>query len=254
MDGTEADEPEPAGPLFFTESDFEAFRKEKWRSPEFNNERLKVRRKLTAMGKLLTRRLEAAGLPLEMRASLSHPYTYNKFSVDSLWIYWSRPDAERRKLKKLLGRELGKDLDPNYVHCILVFGLDVSKVDVALKVHSAAWWDGQNLKNKCRTAAAVSEWTAILNVLPGFVLSIHDWKKEYRCGALLPGELSNFFEYYVPGEHWLHLRRSIARGDAALTQPSIVDDLGADLVRLIPAYRFVAWTPENDHLALRTKG
>jgi hypothetical protein len=237
--------------LVFRDADFDAFEKSKWRNPAFNNERLKTRRKLTAMGKRISPRLAEAGLALEMQASLSHPYTFNKYSVDSLWIYWSRADAERKKLKKLLGWELGKDLDPNYVHCILVLGLDVAKVEIALRVHSAAWWDGQNLKNKCKTEAAVREWTAILNALPGFVLNIHDWKKEYRCGTLLPGDVANFFEYFVPGEHWLHLRRTIPRGTAILGSPEFVEAAAADLVRLVPAYRFVAWTPQNDHLALR---
>ncbi len=246
-----SDRPVEAEPnLVFTEEDFEAFRKEKWRSPEFNNERLKVRRKLTAMGALIATRLSEAGLPLEMQASLSHPYTFNKFCVDSLWIYWSRSDAERRKLKKLLGWELGKDLDPNYTHCILVLGLDNSKVDIGLKVHAAAWWDGQNLKNKCREEAALVEWTRILNELPGFVHSIHDWRKEYRCGSLLPGDIANYFEYFVPGEHWLHLKRSIPRGSAILADPAFVAFAGGVVLQLLPVYRFIAWSPANDHLRL----
>ncbi|MBI1851182.1 MAG: hypothetical protein HYR85_12640 [Planctomycetes bacterium] len=240
-----------AADLVFRDEDFDAFKKEKWRSPLFNNERLKTRRKLTAMGKRIFVKLAEAGLALEMQASLSHPYTFNKYSVDSLWVYWSRADSERKKLKRVLGHELGKDLDPNYTHCILVIGLDVSKVELAMRVHSAAWWDGQNLKNKCRTEAAVREWTSILNALPGFVLNIHDWKKEYRCGTLLPGEVANFFEYFVPGEHWLHLRRAIPRDDAQLASPTFVDAAAADLVKLVPAYRFVAWSPTNDFLALR---
>jgi hypothetical protein len=120
-----------------------------------------------------------------------------------------------------------------------------------MKIHSSAWWDGQNLKNRCAGDDGLREFLDILNALPGFVLSIHDWRKEYRCGELYRSDLRNYFEYYTPGEHWLHLRKRYPRDDVRPRAPEWTETAGADLRALAPAYRFAAWTPENNHLRLR---
>jgi len=244
--------PPPKTPvLWFEDEDFDAFQKEKQRDSAYNSERLKVKRKLAALLRAIRPALEEVGLELPGKTSLSHPYTYNRFRVDSIWGYFSRRDREKKDLRQIFGRALGKDLDPAFQHVILVLGVDLHRVEIALKIHQAAWWDGQNLKNRCRTEQGLAGFLAILNALPGFVLSIHDWRKEYRCGELRRSDVANYFDYYEPGTHWLHLRLALPRDDERVRGEAFLD-LARDAMRsLAPAYRFVAWSPENNHLGLR---
>jgi len=239
---------------WFDDASFEAFAKEKQRDAKYNADRLKVKRRLAALGKAVRPALEEADLRLAVQTSLSHPYTYNAFRVDSMWVYFSRPEGEKKFLREIFGRALGKDLDPGFQHVLLLVGIDSEGVEVSLKIHSSAWWDGQNLKNRCRRDADLLAFLEVLNALPGFVLSIHDWKKEYRCGSLRRSDLANYFAYYTPGEHWLHLRKRYGRDDPRVRGEAWVRIAGDDLRSLAPAYRFAAWGPENNHLGLREEG
>lgn len=243
--------PSKAPALWFEDENFEVFHAEKQRDSRFNSERLKVKRKLAAMIKRIAPVLAEEGLELPGKTSLSHPYTYNAFKVDSIWGYFSRPDKEKRELKQIFGGALGKDLDPAFMHVLLVIGVGYEGVELSLKVHQAAWWDGQNLKNRCRGAEGLAEFLEIVNALPGFILSIHDWRKEYKCGSLYRSDLQNYFEYYEPGTHWLHIRQRFPRDDERLTDEGWMDIATDALRRLAPAYRFIAWNPENNHLGLR---
>jgi hypothetical protein len=238
--------------LAFEDANFDVFHEQKQRDSKFNSERLKVKRKLGAMLKRLAPVLAEEGLELPGKTSLSHPWTFNAFKVDSIWGYFSRPEKEKRELRMLFGRALGKDLDPAFTHVLLVIGVGYDGAEVSLKIHQAAWWDGQNLKNRCQDEGDLRRFVEHLNALPGFVLSIHDWRKEYKCGELYRSDLQNYFEYYEPGTHWLHLRLRFLRDDPRLRDERFLEVASDAMRRLVPVYRFVAWSPENNHLRLRT--
>src|SRR5262245_47340089 len=179
----------------FEPSDFKAFEKDKWRSEAWNNDRLIVKRRLLDLGKGIQKALAEAGEELVARSSLHHPYTFNAYSVSEMWAYLSR--KSRGSLKMLFGEDLGKDLDPNYVQLLLILSIDFEGVGIALRIHPSAWWEGQNVKNKCEDAARLEELRALLNALEGYTLTIHDWKKEYPCGKLYRDDVQAFFKYYT---------------------------------------------------------
>src|SRR5687768_4907923 len=77
----------------FVARDFAAFEKRKQRDPQSNGERLLVKRKLAALGPPIAAALAAAGLEVEAKTSLSHPYTYNGFKVESMWVYFGRGEG-----------------------------------------------------------------------------------------------------------------------------------------------------------------
>lgn len=232
----------------FGARDFAAFEKQKQRDSDFNGERLLVKRKLAALGKEIAPALAAAGLDLEARTSLSHPYTYNAFRVDSMWVYFGRSEAAKKAIKKKLGAELGKDVDPTYQGAILLVEIDERRVACGFKIHPAAWWDGQNLARRVKSGdAAAAELTRILNALPaGYAMTIGDWRRRYEAGKLYPDDIRNYFQYYRPGEVWLHLLHETPREAAIAAGPVLARDLGPRLAALAPLYRFTAWTPEND--------
>jgi hypothetical protein len=245
-------EPElPLAELHFQASDFTLLETSKQRDPEYNPYRLKLKHKLRQMGDLWRADLKAAGLATEIRTSLSHPYTYNGFRVDAMWVYLARPKKERTALKTILGAELGEDLDPNYQHLVLYLEIDEQRVEVGMRIHQLAWWDTQDLMYKSEPRVRALEFAHLLNPLEGFVMTIHDWKKEYRCGALSWGDIGTFMKYFIPGEHRWLLRRSLARTDPLATSTELIPFVSRWMVAMIPLYRWIAWSPANNHLKLQ---
>ncbi|MBN1419771.1 MAG: hypothetical protein JXP34_13410 [Planctomycetes bacterium] len=248
MSPGKGDPAEPAEPIL-RDREFEAFRREKWKDAAYNDERLGVRRRLAAIAGLAGEALAAGGIRLEARASLHHPYTFNRFCVDTQFAYLSRSKAERKPLKTILGVDLGKDIDTDYTHLIFYVEIRFEGLEVGLKLHKDAWWDGQNLKRKVAADGACAAFAEILNALPpGFALSIHDWRRRYEPGAIHKSDVNRVFGYYTPGEHWLHIRREIPRGDPRMGTRELTDAIVSDLAACGPAYRFALWTPENDFL------
>ena len=240
----------------FAPHDFERFRPEVQRNPEYNAERLEVRRKLDTIGKYLCQELsnaavaEAGGGPVDLvsRASLHHPYRFNAFKVESQWVYLSRSDKARRAIKSLLGVELGKDLDQNYVHVLLVTEVHQHGLELALRIHQNAWWDGENLKRRLARADAREELAALLRPLAGYGLRIHDYKRVHECSTIDAEEIRDTFKYYTPGEHWLHIAKTVERDTEWLDSEECGERLRDEFVRLLPLYRYTVWTPENNHL------
>ena len=109
------EEPQPIeGPILFEESDFRALAPGLASNPDYNAHRLAARRRLLALGKRAASAAGPLGLELECRTSLHHPHTFNGNRVQRLWAYLTRTKKAKGALKKLLGPELGKDLDSAY--------------------------------------------------------------------------------------------------------------------------------------------
>lgn len=234
----------------FQEHDFAAYESHRQRDPEYNKFRLAVRRKLDAHGKALKTAIQKQhGLALASRTSLNHPYTYNFGRVNAQWAYLSRSPKDKKELVARVGEALAQDVDTHYIQTTLVVHLDAEGLDVALRIHALAWWDGINLANKCKTRAGCQDFADCLNTLPpGFVLQMDRWKREYHPGKLRAEDLENYFAYYQPGEHWLNLRRRLPKSMVLELGPAIGDFVHESGMALVPVYRFVIWTPENDEL------
>ena len=114
-------------------------------------------------------------------------------------------------------------------------------------------YDGQNLKNRCSGDAGMRELAAILNRLAGFEFRIHDWKKVHNAATATRTDLIEFFRYYVPGEHRFTLFHRIGRDDPLATSPDLAGTAAECWRVLAPAYRFAAWSPENDFLRLEER-
>lgn len=239
----------------FGPRDFAAFAKPKQRDAECNGERLIVKRKLAALGGTIAAALGAAGLEVKAQTSLSHPYTYNGYKVDSMWVYFGRGEAGKKAIKKRLGAELGKDADPTYQGAILLVEIDERRVACGLKIHPQAWWDGKNLQHKVqRSEPAARELTRLLNALPaGYAMTIGDWKRRYEAGKLYEADVRNYFQYYKPGEVWLHLLHETPAAAAAEAGTGLAERAAALLAALVPVWRFAAWAPDNDFV-LSTAG
>ncbi len=238
----------PDSTLSFLPTDFERFRPEVQRDPVHNAARLEVRRKLDAFGKRLAKRLEGEGRKFGSRASLHHPFRFNAFKVESQFVYLSRAPGERKALKSILGVELGKDLDQNYVHVILALSINQPGLIAALRVHRDAWWDGQNIKEQMKQPKGRERLAAELGKAAEFELQIDDNRSRLPLESITPGALNEKLKFYTPGEDWLHVERSWDRDDPFVTEEGLEDRLTEVFETLIPAYEAIRWTTDNNWL------
>lgn len=245
----------PGAPTAFEAWDFESLAPARAKNPEFNAPRLAARRRLAALGAALVKSAKPEGLPLLSRTSIHNPHAFNGMRVQRLWTYVTRDKGAKSKLRKVVGRDLAKDLDSAYRNAYLCFALEHEFVEVSLRIHADAWFDGQNLKKRL-TAEGLQPWREALNRLDGFHLRLHDWKGEWPCGALTTEKIEEFLRYYTPGEHRLAVERRwpvpSSQGpnpvrEAAL-QPEVPGMLLAEAQRLLPLYRYMAWSDESDFL------
>ncbi len=249
---TDAAEPKPLeGEISFEEGDFHGLSEGLCGDPQYNDRRLVARRKLLALGKRVQPRLAELGLATEVRTSLHNPTSFNGMRVRRIWAYLTRAKAAKAKLKKVLGAELAKDLNAAYKNAYLCLALEAEALEVSWRIHPEGWYDGQNLVNRVKKEG-LGGWRALLNGLDSFQLRMHDWKGEWRCGALTPEQLEEFLSYYVPGEHRLSVERRWplpAPARAALVGDTAVPaELASELERLVPLARFGMWSDESDHL------
>lgn len=249
-------EPEPTSlraAVAFEEGDFHALSERLCGDAQYNDRRLHARRKLLTLGKELVERAREQGLELEARTSLHAPSSFNGMRVRRLWTYAFRAKSEKRRLKAELGAELGADLDAAYRNAFLCIALEAEHVEVSLRLHPDGWYDGQNLLNRLKREG-LDGWLAQLNGLSGFFLRMHDWKGEWRCGELDTAKLKEFLRYYKPGEHRMAIERRYpapagARG--AVLDPGVPGMLIDEALRLLPLYRYTAWSKESDFLFAR---
>lgn len=234
--------------LGFRERDFALYRPELQRNEEYNDARLVIRRRLDAIGKAVCDALSTKDVSLTSRASLHHPYTFNGYKVASQCVYLSRGDKERKEIKRILGVELGKDLDQNFVHVLLVLEIYEHGMEVALRVHKDAWWDGENLKRSLKEAAGREEFARLLRSLPEYGLRIDDHRKIHACETMTPQELAEVCRFYTPGQHWLHVSRDLDREDPFVTEPGFLERVLEEFRRLLPAYVFMRWNTANNRL------
>lgn len=250
-------EPKPLAALAaFEEGDFHALSDPLSRDPQFNDRRLVTRRKLLSIAQAALERLAldatASGgeLELAVRTSLHHPTVFNHMRVKRMWAYIGRGKKEKSRIKRILGAELGKDLDAAYRNAYFCVAIDDSALEVSLKIHPDAWFDGQNLVQRT-TKEGLALWLALLNSTPGYRLRLDNWKGEWICGQITSDWLREFFKFYKPGELGLSVERrwpapAGARGAALdASVPALLVD---ELRQLAPLYRFAAWSQESDFL------
>jgi hypothetical protein len=235
------------------EGDFHALSEGLAGDSQYDDRRLVARRKLAAIAAAGAARIEAAtegALELDSRTSLHHPHAFNGMRVRRLWAYLCRGKREKARLRRVLGPELGRDLDAAYRNAYLCVALEAGALEASLRIHVDAWYDGQNLANRVKREG-LAEWLVLLNALEGHRLRLADWKGEWRCGELDRDRLGEFLRFWKPGEHALAVERRWPAPPGAREHafsPEVPGMLVDALVRLAPLYRFTAWSAESDFL------
>lgn len=244
----------------FSNADFEAYQQRKWGSNVFNLERLVVKQKLEALGRLLAPRLHAAdGAPLAHEVNAEHPAVWNHRRVESQYLFFSRNADARRELDTIISRSrsmasLVEDPSPLRNHIFLSVMIDEHGVEVAVKLHADATVDRENAERLAADFFAREKLRARLHALPegyqigGYELSGEFWRE---CSSLSDDDLSALIAALADSDSWLTVRRSWPRDAATSAGEAFAEQLAVGLEGLLPVLHTLAWSRDNDHLAMR---
>jgi uncharacterized membrane protein YgcG len=253
--------------LNLTARDFDAYLAEKATSNAYSRPRLEVKQRALAWGRGVAERLAELGIAADMHGSDEHPSLRNKKRVDCQWVFFWRDQDARAELDRLLeqGRSISAAIDdpsPYTRHAFLALRIDAEAVEVCFAVHPDAKVDVDNLRARLATAdekpgeataTLAAEFTAALRALPEeFQIGL---RREDRaaCSAATPETIVSMLERAAAGQTPLWIGWTVPR-ETAIAHSELLDEQLEDaIVALAPIYRLVAWSRENDHIALDTR-
>lgn len=237
--------------------DFDAFLENKWASHVFNRERLEVKEKLQALGQLLAPTMVASdGSLLECEVSTEHPALWNQKCVRNQHLFFSRNNTLRKELDGFISKQrtiaaLIEDPSPLRNHIFLSVMIDRHQVEMALKLHSDAAVDRENLQKKCQEFFLREKLLTLINQLPEeFSIGI-DGEEETPVGDLDDDGMVELIQKLPETKSWLVIRRTLDRDDPVVCQPQLVEVAKTALSQLLPVLHFICWSRDNDFVSMR---
>ena len=268
-----------------TSGDFDSYEPRKWKSNVYNRERMEVRQKLLTLARDCAGGLLGSdGAPLHIEASVEHPAIWNHKQVDMQGVFFSRHEAARKELDLLMDRQkpissLLDDPTPQRNHLFLAVTVTNDSLDAALKLHPDASIDRQNFVRKLDEHFEADRLITLLHELPeGFQIGVmpelrpvdaelSDEGLRDIIDSLPPGSgsagassgssgglggLGPLPGQPVPPPHLFYLGRSMPRAAAAALSPEEQDAwVREQLSWLLPVYRFIVWSRDNDFVSMR---
>jgi transcription antitermination factor NusG len=246
----------------FTDRDFDAYAPNKWKSNVFNRERLEVKQKLLALARELAGELVALdGSPLTVEASVEHPALWNHKQVEAQHVFFSRNEAARKELDKIMDRarpiaSLLEDPTPQRNHLFLSAGIDGERIELAVKLHPEAKVDRQNLERKIVEPWEREKVLELVHNLPdGSSASVTGGTSFPAASvdeAAMKTLLGDLARPELPGKtHLLVLGTSLPRAEVKAAGAEIVGRARRGMAALLPIYQFIAWSRDNDFVSMR---
>ena len=243
----------------FTAADFDAYQQKKWKSNVFNRERLEVKQKLVALGRELQGTMLAPdGSPLAVEPSVEHPALWNHKQVEAQHLYFSRNEGARKELDAIIdrGKSIASMIDdpsPQRNHLFLAATLSEASLELSLKLHPDARVDRENLERKCDDHFEHEKLVNLLRTLgESFQASL---APELTPVATLDedklDELMAQLTKPSPTPRLFYVGRAIARAEALAAGGALVDEAKRTLQALLPIYRFIAWSRDNDFVSIK---
>jgi hypothetical protein len=248
----------------FTSADFDAYAPKKWKSNVFTRERLEVKQKLLALGRELSPSMLAVdGSPLTAEASAEYPALWNHKQVEAQHLFFSRNEGARKELDHIIDRQTSlasmiDDPTPLRNHVFLAVSLGVDALEVSVKLHPDARVDRQNLERKCDDHFEAEKLVQLahglgapyrVGVTPelhaAVELDVESWRRTLAAlgsvGPSLPGTPHRL----------LYVGRAFSRDEVLAGGAAVAGAAREALTRLLPVYRFIAWSRDNDFLSMR---
>lgn len=242
----------------FTEQDFNAYLDHKWQSNVFNRERLEVKQKLTALGRLLSPMMLASnGAPLECEVSSEHPALWNQHRVQNQYLFFSRNQASRPELDNIINKKrsiaaLIEDPSPLRNHLFLSVMINKQQIELALKLHSDAVVDRDNLLRKCQEFFQREK---LVNMIAGLpeeyfigLAGIHEIPTSECTDPQLQQLLQEFSN---SSGSMFEIHRSLPRDNPLVRENTFVDFSKEQFGYLLPILHYIAWTRDNDYVLMR---
>jgi hypothetical protein len=251
----------------FTAADFDAYAQKKWKSNVFNRERLEVKQKLVALGRELQGAMLAPdGSPLAVEPSVEHPALWNHKQVEAQHLYFSRNEGARKELDAIIerGQSIASMIDdpsPQRNHLFLAVTLGEQAIELSLKLHPDARVDRENLERKCDDHFEHEKLLHLLHglgapyrvgILPDVipVADVDEPKLRDIIVALAKAVAPPGLTLGVP-HRLFYVGRAIARDEAVAAGATLVDGARKALMALMPIYRFIAWSRDNDFVSIK---
>lgn len=242
-------------PLHLTDRDFDAYAPEKATSNAYSRPRLEVKQRALAWARGVVGRLAEVGISVDVHGSDEHPTLRNKKRVDHQWVFFWRDAAAREELDRLLdrGRSMAAVIDdpsPYHRHAFLGLRLDAGAVEVCFAVHPEAQVDVDNLRALLAEGGLTDELLRRLHALPDEFTVGTTAEDRVAAGGATPETLRSLVERAASGQVPLWIGWAVRRETAVEHSELLDEQLSDALVALAPIYRLVAWSRENDHVAL----
>jgi sRNA-binding protein len=241
--------------LLLAGADFDAYLPERAASNAFSRPRIEVKQRAIAWARSVAVRLAAEGIAASVEGSDEHPSLRNKRRVERQWVFFWRDEAAREELGRLLDqrRSIAEALDdpsPYTRHAFLALRIDARGLEVCFAVHPEAGVDVDNLRARLAAPPLAEELLAALRGLPD-EFEIGTTPDDRRpCAGASAQEIVDMIARAAEGQVPLWIGWSVPR-EVALDHAAILDDQLEDaIVALAPIYRLVAWSRDNDHIAL----
>ena len=262
-----------------TDADFEAYAPKKWKSNVYNRERLEVKQKLLALGRDLSPLLLASdGSPLTLEASVEHPALWNHKQVEAQHIYFSRHEGARKEIDAIIerGQSLASMLDdptPQRRHVFLALTLTHDRLEAALRLHPDARVDRQNLERKCEDHYDREKMVILLERLPaGYQFGVATAPLLNAATATEQAVSDALATFHAPATgsstlslgglpmspsapaapvRFFQVVHVLPRAEALATSEQVAAFAHDSLAALLPLYRFIAWSRENDYVSIR---
>ncbi|MFH1810487.1 MAG: hypothetical protein ABIJ09_17230 [Pseudomonadota bacterium] len=244
----------------FSSEDFETYQAPKRSSAMYTLKRRVVKDKLSALAdrldQLLGIGLGLGGLKREL--SDDAPSLVNNRKVDSQWLSWLRGPEQQVQLKALqdeikLSSPDALDIAVHHKHAQLAVVVDDRWLETSLRIHRRARVDRDNLAVKLKEGWARDALVELLKKCgEGFCLGAVNGRElpEQDVTALRGDDVAAWLEAGAQAE-WLVVSATCSVEDAAALGPNIAEASAERLAPLADVYRFVAWAPDNDHVAAK---
>lgn len=247
--------------LALADRDFDAYLPERATSNAYTRPRLEVKQRALGWARDVTARLAEQGFRVEVHATDEHPSHRNKRRVDAQWVFFWRDEAARAELDQLLERtrsiaEVIDDPSPYTRHAFLGLRIDAGAVEVCFAVHPEAKVDIDNLRARLAEGSEhlAEELAKSLHALPDqFEMRAGGEGGDAQrlpCSAASPGQIAEVLARAASENVPLWIGWRVPRATAA-EHAEILDEQLADAVlALLPVYRLIAWSRDNDHVGI----
>ncbi|MEO1267621.1 MAG: KOW motif-containing protein [Myxococcota bacterium] len=240
----------------FESADFEAYTEEKWSSNLYNKSRMKVRDKLNALGHHVHRTLTEAGHVLSFELNDFRPNVFNGRQVDAQWLFFTRPEEDKKKLFAVLDRE--KSIAENFNdpahhkrHVILGVRVHEMGLDIMLALHRNAGVDVRNTITRLEGEWERERLAIVLQELANTAAQAMTLDLKGDANVSMAAFYARLQALVDGKADWLMLGEQFGANDARIGSDMFKHQLAERCAALMPLYHFMAWSSENDHITLR---